>query len=267
LKARGEDYAVPKAFANSYYGVICQKLNTSEVVLTEDGELTEGPAKPYLEQIRKRELLFQWAIYITAQARYDVLSTIYTLTKAGYTVYYSDTDSIKVDNPDACRWVFEQYNKRKQAQVRKTCRRLKLNLSVFWDIGSFDDEGKYFKYKYLGAKRYIGTKLSKKGTIELQQTIAGLPKDALMNTYRGHQKCFDAFNDGMVVHCSGKLPSHYIDEPIDFEVEDYLGNIATVHEESAISLMPSDFTLNMDSAWLNMVETIQRDNAGKEDRG
>lgn len=267
LKARGEDYAVPKAFANSYYGVICQKLNTSEVVLSEDGELEEGPAKPYLEQIRKRELLFQWAIYITAQARYDVLSTIYTLTKCGYTVYYSDTDSIKVDNPDACMWVFEQYNKRKQAQVRKTCRRLRLNLSVFWDIGSFDNEGKYFKYKYLGAKRYIGTKLSKKGTIELQQTIAGLPKDALKNTYSTHQECFDAFHDGMVVHCSGKLTSHYIDEPIDFEVEDYLGNIAVVHEESAISLMPSDFTLNMDSAWLNMVESIQRDNAGKEDRG
>lgn len=268
LKAAGEEYGIEKTRANSHYGVICTRLNEKELKYNDeiDAIMTE-PAKSYDRQIRHRDLLIQWAIYITAHARYAVLSMTYTLTKCGYDCFYSDTDSIKHANYAACKWVFDMYNKRIQNYMKRQCKHYNLNFEEFKELGCYDFEYKMPWFKYQGAKRYICTHYDYKNkNLGFYQTIAGLPKDSMLKEYGTIQSCFDHFEDDMKIHGSGKLTSFYNDEEHSDAFTDYQGHFATMTELSSIALLPADFTLDIKQGFMNLIEALQEEYFYKEKR-
>ena len=262
LKKAGENYDVEKSIVNSFYGVMCTRLNEQEIVYA-DGEYQHEPAKPYEKQMSKRELLFQWSIYITAWARHRQLEELYTCCKNGYEVYYGDTDSLK--HQDGCEWIFKQANKRIGKKIRTRAEQRGLWNEHLSDLGQWDDEGKMFKMKYLGAKRYIYTCYDD-GRYKFKQTVAGLPKGAMMKEYGSIDECFKRFENGLSIEVSGKLTSYHLDEEVREYVTDYQGNEYEICEKSALALVDAPFTLNLDGAFMNLIEEVQAEYETKEKR-
>ena len=147
----------------------------------------------------------QWGIWVTSLARYELLIPTADITekigdgrgKNGAGVIYNDTDSIKVYDPTGeAEKIIEAYNLR-QAELIKAAG---LTDPAFSDLGMYDHEGTYTRFKTLGAKRYL-TEEHGKG----KATIAGLPKASILNV-KGDP--FEAFNaDGMLI--DAEISSHH----------------------------------------------------------
>lgn len=89
------------------------------------------------------------------------------------TCFYSDTDSIK---HNATFEYFDSFNAHIEEVNRHMCVTYKLDFNVFKNLGKFDYEGTYKRFKTLGAKRYIVEEPNKEGVLEVKCTVAGLPK-------------------------------------------------------------------------------------------
>lgn len=155
------EYRNAKATINSYYGVMVQRLNFTE---WEYDEITgqwnpKESNKTYKQMIRNVILSPYWGIYVTAHARYNILSVIAEMDAADETisdnVLYSDTDSLYFEDTPRNRKIIEAYNEK--------CRLINADLSPeFADLGLFewidtdaDGQPVQYRFKTLGAKRYI----------------------------------------------------------------------------------------------------------------
>ena len=258
LKKSGLPYEIPKSRLNSYYGVICTRLQDEEITYADDNYGTEK-AKPYDEQIASNPLLAQWSIYVTAWARFNLLSTVATI---GNDVLYCDTDSIKFKNCFSHLWVIDLYNKRQKELNKKLCEKRGLPIDTFYDLGCFDYEGKMFYLKYLGAKRYIYTTIKKDKTTKLyklsdNQTIAGLPKNKLLRLYPKREDLYNSFTDRMELIDSDKLYTYYNDDYVEEVVIDNEGNKVLMSELSNIGLSPTSFKLSLDKVWIEFFMEYQ----------
>ena len=103
-------------------------------------------------------LAYQWGVWVTAWARWELLHTVY---KVGEDVIYCDTDSIKcIGNHDE---VFEEDNKRILAENKKIMNYYHIPEEYFSPktikgkvkpLGIWDKEDDYMYFKTLGSKRY-----------------------------------------------------------------------------------------------------------------
>lgn len=173
LKAAGMDgtpeYQNAKAIVNSYYGCMVQRLNFEEVVWTDDaGWDTVETTRTYENMIKGSLLLPQWGIWVTALARQALLSVLVRIDsdKRHNSCIYCDTDSIYMLDTPENRETIELYN--------GAMYRLNKKLPAeFADLGAFDwiDHGAHYRFKTLGAKRYLKYDPAKKKT---RVTVAGL---------------------------------------------------------------------------------------------
>lgn len=266
LKHAGEPYSIPKGEVNSWYGVNVQKL-TEDVTKYSNAGFSTDTKKSYEEQIANNVVCALDGIFISAFARFRLLDMCWNVHELGSTGIYADTDSWKFYNPTP--EVLEYINKLNEQITEEN----KKNIEYFteydeayadlgtWDIefypwSMYDSSTKntYIRrFKSLGCKRYIievdaYNKNTKTRERQLVQTVAGLPKGAMIKQYETIDTCFNAFDDDMVIE-DCKLLSKYVDEPYEITVTDEQGHTDTHTEYSCCALLPNKFSLSIDDLW------------------
>ena len=275
------EYRNAKATINSYYGVMVQRLCFTEYEFDENtGKWSEHESKKTYRQMIAHALLSPyWGIYVTAWARYNLLSTVAALDpdESGNLVIYCDTDSIYGEDCPRFRAVVAAYNERQAEKNRKLP-------EEFADIGCFDwigadDQGEpaHYKFKTLGAKRYI-----KYHDGEAEVTVAGMRKGSLENSilrqfatensyilysdpehkrgklgYIDIDELFGVFSDAFCLECdeSWKNRSAY-DIEYQEDITDSYGNTETMYEKSGVAIVPISFSIDMKIAYLLLLQEI-----------
>ena len=253
VEGKEVEYLNSKENANSTYGMMVTDICRDEIVYTDEWGTMPADIDEIISRYNKsrnRFLYYPWGVWITAYARYNLFSGILAF---GNDYVYSDTDSIKVRNYKKHIKYIQFYNKVIKYKLDMCLSHYgipteltapKTIKGVTKQLGEWDDEGMYSRFKTLGAKRYM---TEKDGKISL--TVAGLNKHVaipyLLDKFG--DRIFENFTDELYVppEHTGKLTHTYLDYEQSAIVEDYLGNIEPIHELSSIHLSPCDFTLSL----------------------
>lgn len=233
-----QNYFESKGKLNSCYGMCVSRLNLEEIIY-KNGEWIEEQGETYEQVIKNQILSPYWGIYITAYCRYIILSNIY---KCKEKALYSDTDSVKVLK--GCDTVFKEYNENTLNLNKKICNELKLDFEIYKDLGLFDLEENYSKFKTWGAKRYIYTANGKTKAV-----IAGMPKKTI-NEYikeNGENALYENFKPEMSFFISGKNAHTYHGEStaiIDGE---------EMHTLGGCYIYSVPFTMTVEKAFLKCI--------------
>ena len=268
------NYMISKNMLNAAYGMIVTDIVRD--VLDYDYSISDyiPPSKPDLEEAidkynnsKKRFLFYPWGVWVTAYARRNLFSGILA---CGDDYIYSDTDSIKIFNPEKHMDYIEDYNNKLLSRINSIAEYLgidpeeyapKNKKGVPKPIGIWEYEGKYKRFKTLGAKRYLVEKQD--GTYIL--TVAGVnKKKACQYLVEKYKDPFIGFTHDLIVPAeySGRLTLTYVDKPCDGLGTDYLGNKCEYHEQTFIHMEPSDYNLTMSSEYrgfINLLYGIKED--------
>lgn len=265
------DYMISKNMLNAAYGMIVTDI-VREILEYENDYLPKR--KPDIDEAiekynnqTKRFLFYPWGVWVTAYARRNLFSGIKAV---GSDYIYSDTDSIKIFNPEAHMDYINWYNERITKKIERAAIHHKIDpvelsplnkKGVPKPIGIWEYEGMYKRFKTLGAKRYLVQKQD--GSYQL--TVAGVNKKrALEYLIKTYGDPFEGFTHNMLIpsEYSGRLTLTYIDEPISGYVTDYLGNTAYYEELTSIHMEPSEYNMSMSDTYrifMNMMYGIKED--------
>ena len=204
-----------------------------------------------------RFLFYPWGVWVTAYARKNLFSGIYSI---GSDYIYSDTDSIKCINIEEHTGYINRYNEMCERKLIKMCDHYSIPYTallpetikgIIKPLGVWDHETKEHKYerfKTLGSKRYMVYQNGK-----LSITVSGVNKKTavpyLLET-NSPEECFDIFNEGLFIppDQTGKLTHCYIDKEYKGVVTDYNGIQYNYNAPSGIYLEPAgyDFDISME---------------------
>lgn len=267
-------YLNRKEMLNSCYGMTVTDIVRDDIIYEDDW----GEETPDLnESIEKyntnkgRFLFYPWGVWTTACARTSVWSAIFNL-KDDY--IYSDTDSVKFKNPEKHMEYFKKYNRIITEQLNETCKHFgfpadyvhpKNNKGEEKQLGIWDFDGLYKKFKTLGAKRYMlqysNDNRNGESAGEYSLTVSGLNKKItlpyLLKKYGSN--IFEAFSDGLYIPngFTGKNTHTYIDDVKSGTLKDDQGNIARYNEYSSIHLGSSDYSLSISQEYINFLLNIK----------
>lgn len=264
------EYLGSKEMVNAAYGMTVTDICRDEIEY-ESRRLDSvwSKERPDLEtaidkynKSSQRFLYYPWGVWVTAYARRNLFSGIYA---CGDDYVYSDTDSIKVLNPESHMDYIRNYNKivvdklndaMEYHGLPESSYKPKTIKGVEKCLGVWDNEGVYTRFKTLGAKRYM---TEKDGEISL--TVSGLNKHVampyLMKKYG--DDIFEAFDDDLYIppNYTGKNMLTYIDDEQDGIVTDYLGETAEFHTPSGIYMAPTDYSLNLSAEYLKYLMGVK----------
>lgn len=282
------EYLVSKGMVNGIYGM-CVTNPVNDEILFEDEEwdkdrpaISSALFKAY--NSINQFLCYQWGVWVTAWARYELLSGVLAINED---VIYCDTDSIKFVNLQSHTEYIENFNVYMKDMLIKTCEHYSLDTNLLhpkdiknkehW-LGIWEYEGKYDLFKTLGSKRYM---TQKHGRIKL--TVSGLsthyiPKEEWNEETTEEDKMtptqyiidnggFDFFNHEMEIpkEYSKRLTHTYVDtEPYRCELTDYNGVKAVVSEYHYIHLEPSTFSLKMSDEFIEFLLGVDDENMASE---
>ena len=291
IEGKEIDYLLAKEMLNSTYGMTVTDIvreNLEYSIENPRGYISNYEDENYDEleylgaQIERyntnpyRFLFYPWGVWITSYARANLFSGIRSI---GEDYIYSDTDSIKFTNVDKHMDYINAYNEDIKRRLQEACKYHKIGFCATFprnskgvekQLGIWDFEGIYDEFKTLGAKRYMW----RKGD-EYQITVAGINKVSgcrylLEETKRINERRksktnlfspFDLFNLDLVVpkEYSGRNVLTYIDDVIEGDVKDYLGNIYHYKELSGIHMENSDYSFNPVDNFLEYLFTIREE--------
>lgn len=233
-------YLVAKGMLNAIYGMMVTNPVNDDIIFdlfAEDPKKIWDKKRPSmseaLEKVKnspKTFLCYQWGVWVTAWARYELLSAVHEI---GEDVIYCDTDSIKFLNFESYKKVIADQNIRIENALLQTVKYFNLNPESLspkdinnehHQLGIWDFEGKYEKFKTIGAKRYCYVK---KGRLSI--TASGLnPK----YVYREDVEHLDL----------SKLPKDFRKEFADIPKEKWLD-----HWEKNYKYSPVNYILTIGS--------------------
>ena len=263
-----EEYSQAKGMLNSTYGMMVTDICRPDI--TYDGYWSvvvpnyDEKIQAYNES-KGRFLYFPWGVWVTAHARRNIAQAIYEL---GNDYVYSDTDSVKYLHPEAHEQFFKEYNARVIDKLHKAMRYHNLPEDTIAPcnqkgdkkpMGVFTYEGTYKHFKTLGAKRYMYT-----NDTGVHITVAGLGKKQGGQFIADQKDPYEFFTNEMYIPAefTGKLTHTYIDETMEGDAIDYLGNKFHYRERSGIHLGPCEFSLSLSARFLELLRGIHD---GKED--
>lgn len=269
------EYLEGKERVNSIYGMMATDPVRDLIEYDEETGQWERKAPDLAEAVDKinqkttRFSFYPWAAFCTAYSRRNLWTAILELNED---YCYSDTDSVKYQNPEKHEDYFQKYNEWITEQLQKACDHHKIEFTrcspktvegVPKPLGVWDDEG-MCRFKTLGAKRYM---TEKGGKITI--TVAGLNKSKavpyLLDKY-GKDGIFDAFEvsgaghgNGMKIpkEHSGRLIMTYLDFETSGTVTDYLGNDAEYHELTSVHMEPGTYELTLGQEFYNYLEGLK----------
>jgi len=253
---------------NAAYGMIVTDIVRDILEYDCDESVYVPKRKPDIEEAieqynnsKKRFLFYPWGVWVTAYARRNLFNGILA---CGGDYIYSDTDSIKIFNPESHMDYINWYNDRIMKKVEKAAKFFGIDSTEYAPknrkgvpkpIGIWEYEGKYKRFKTLGAKRYMIEK--EDGTYSI--TVAGVNKKKACQYLVEHFKNpFDGFTHELCVppEYSGRLTLTYVDHPCHGVMKDYLGNEVEYHEESFIHMEPSDYNLTISNEYRSFLQFI-----------
>ena len=250
LKKQGKqettEYMISKQKVNSFFGMCVTRFHFDNIVY-ENEEWTTTNDFDYMKEVSKQFLSPFWGIWVTANARYNLLTNLH---KIGEDVVYCDTDSLKFLNHEKHMNVFEKWNAKMEEINRKMCEERHLDFEIFKDLGCFDLDGKYEQMKTLGSKRYLVKENGK-----YKATIAGLPKKVIPTLAEKGINPFDIFQNEMEIDFSQsrKLTTCYNDNETSCMVD---GEIMT--EKSSVALYEIPFKLSITNEYKNCINYIMK---------
>lgn len=278
VEGREVEYMNSKEMLNSTYGMCV--TNPLREEFTYEGEwdtehLTDDMKREKIYQYnnsKNRFLFYPWGIFITAYARRNLFTAI-KQTKDDY--IYSDTDSVKITNGDRHKQYFRDYNNDLANKLRDACNYHGLPYSLCEPenikgitkiLGLWDYEGRYDRFKTLGAKRYM---IECDGALRVggdvyrhSLTVSGVNKYTAIPYMLELAKdgdIFDLFTNYLRIPASatGKNIHTYIDYPIEGEIEDYTGVTDDYKELSGLHLEPTGYSFNISVMYLNYLKGIK----------
>ena len=266
------NYMISKNMLNSAYGMMVTDIVRDEISYVDDEFIS---TKPVMEEAiekynnsKRRFLFYPWGVWVTSYARANLFSGILA---CGSDYIYSDTDSIKILNPDNHWNYIRSYNSNITIKLNRAAEFHKIDFSEFSPlnrkgeakpIGVWDYEGIYDRFKTIGAKRYM---VYDKRDGQYHLTVAGLSKSKARDYIQANWRDpFDALRDGLIVppSHSGRLTLTYIDGECGGSITDYLGRSSSYSELSYIHMEPSEYELTLSDeykAFLNKIHGIKED--------
>ena len=251
------NYMISKNMLNAAYGMIVTDIVRDILEYDTVSHEYEPKRKPNLVEAvekynnaTKRFLFYPWGVWVTAYARRNLFTGILA---CGDDYIYSDTDSIKIFNPEKHMDYIDAYNRKIMHKVQLAAAFFGIDSTEFAPknkkgiakpIGVWEYEGKYKRFKTLGAKRYLVQKQDDSYIL----TVAGVNKKKACKYLETHfDDPFDGFTHEMCVPAeySGRLTLTYKDDLCEGEEYDYLGRLQHFREESSIHMEPSDYNLTM----------------------
>ena len=277
------NYMASKEMLNSAYGmcvtdIVRENLMYDDEVLSgcysNYEDMSDKQYEEYLEhQIDRynsnpyRFLFYAWGVWVTAYARANLFSGI---RAAGYDYIYSDTDSIKITNPEKHMDYINRYNADIEEKLKKACEYHRIDFSevkpsnihgVEKLLGAWEFEGIYDEFKTLGAKRYL-TRIDNKWSL----TAAGVNKKTgmdylLLQSEKIGVSPFDLFSLDLVIpkEYSGRKILTYIDTEMDGEITDYLGIQYNYKELTAIHMEASEYSFNPVDEFIKYLFSIREE--------
>lgn len=264
-----QEYMQSKARLNSIYGMMVTALlresfETVGGVWQDPKTSTEkGKSKSLSNQLKSkgRFLNYVSGVYVTAWARNNLFDGMENI---GMDYVYSDTDSIKMLNPENHMEYIARYNE----QIRQASIEI-YGIDEYYrslapadikgkrhPIGEWDFEGVYTTFKALRAKAYLTETNG-----EYKLTLAGCGKKSGTRYFSSLSDPWSAFNTKMSLPpevVDKLIPSHF-DEPVTEVIADQYGNAETMTSPTGQRLEPVGFDCNATFAdcW-NHICTIVR---------
>lgn len=264
-------YQRQKGLLNSIYGCCVTSVIRSSHEYKEgqwviEHQDEEKELKKY-NKSKKRFLFYPWGIACTAYARRNLWSGILAF---GDDYIYSDTDSLKVINAEKHMDYINKYNKLVEKKLKKVSEHYNIPFEMFapktvkgetkmlgvWDKET--EEGKWKKFRTIGAKRYMILTHDDKLTI----TVSGVNKRyaaPYLEEKYGKEGAFSAFTNDLQIPAdhTGKLTHYYLDNGYQGEVCDYLGNTIKYKCKSGIYLEKASYNFSMETAYLDYLRTLR----------
>lgn len=158
------EYMVSKNMINASFGMAVTAIVRPEIIYNIEWDTTEEDTVEQLVDYNdnyNRFLFYPWGVWVTAHARYNLWQAIF---EAGEDYVYSDTDSVKMLNPEKHEEFFKRYNTEMKLKLLKMCNHYNIPIDMChpktkkgvekW-IGVWEDEGIYKTFRTIGAKRYM----------------------------------------------------------------------------------------------------------------
>lgn len=246
-KANKQKYDIIKTRVNGNFGMCVTRLAFSDIVYNEEWGVKESE-QTYEEMISEQVLSPFWGIWIASHSRRSELETLAHISEY---VAYSDTDSHKCNDTPAVYDFFKSYNQKIEYKNKLACDKFGYDFKILQNIGKFEFECKYTKFKTLGSKRYM---VEENG--EVESTISGIRKGTLEKYCKEAEKDpFTFFENDMLLpeKYTNKLTPIHLDTPYNEIVTDLHGNSERMYEESGIYLKPVTFTVAMDRDYLKLL--------------
>lgn len=268
VKGQEREYMIAKGLLNGIYGM-CVTNPVNDNIVYNGGEWTSTAPDitKALQEYRDSQstfLLYQWGVWVSALARYELLQTVADITEISNNVVYCDTDSIKYVDNDSINEYIAEYNRKQTAIFENIAKKYRYTIPQTRKgeraiLGVFDCDGVYEQFKTLGAKRYVYT-----DSDGFHITIAGLSKKEGAAYLQEFEKPFNAFSDGLEIppEKTGKKEHHYIDDERRFKLIDYKGNIQNVVSPSSVWLGDTGFSLSLSQEFIELFMTVQENHIG-----
>lgn len=205
----GQTYLTIKSDLNAMYGILVEKSLKSVVEYDFESHKYTKTMDDFSDFKNKECVKTNMLVgmFITAYARTQLITILHILLSNGINVYYTDTDSLKVDytNPTKVNYLIDTFN----ASIEQTP----------YNIGQFEFEGQYNNFCVNGNKAYISEKHD-----VITATIAGLPHASIIyqSLYDNYERDFDkmiqnsfTFNIEIMPNVTSKLTSKYPINPTD----------------------------------------------------
>ena len=258
------NYARVKALFNSIYGMSVTNTIRADVMYDNvsgwsEKELSNEKIVELLENEKKKGFLsFSTGVWVTAWARYNLLSNLIKLDK--YNIY-ADTDSLKlIEGYD--KNVILKYNEEVKERIKYVSKILNIPIEKYSPkdikgeehlLGVFecetkgDDKFTYKRFITQGAKKYAIEDF--KGNIKI--TVAGVPK-------KKGAKCLEKlenFRDDLLFKSSvtGKQTLIYLDEQESNTLIDYQGNVYNNTDKTGCCLIPCSYILGKAFDYANLI--------------
>ena len=250
------EYAKQKSLFNSIYGMTVTNEIRDDVDF-HNQEWIEIPLSnddiigKLDHQSKEGFLSFSYGVWVTAYARYNLISNIIKLDSY---VVYCDTDSIKVTKGYEKR-VIDEYNKSVFNKIKAASYDLDIPLEKFMPedikyikhpLGVFDDDGHYKKFITQGAKKYCYE--SDDG---LHITVSGVPKSGVA-CLRGN---IENFRDDLVFEhkYTNKNLLMYCEEQKEVILSDYLGKETKVSDRTGCCILPTTYVLGKSDDYTHLL--------------
>lgn len=268
VKGFESEYMLSKNMLNSLYGMcvytpIKDQYEYKNNWIRVENPVTEHNINDYNND-RNRFLFYMFGIFVTSYARHNLFTAIKTIKND---FIYADTDSVKILHADKYYDYFNNYNVEVTEKLNAMCKYFNFDVSEIKPktidgieklLGVWDFDGKYSRFKTLGAKRYLTEKDDK-----LSITVSGVNSKTalkyLQEQFKTNDNIFDNFSNNLKFpkEYSGKKTHTYIDCELEGICIDYKGISYKYHIPSCVHLMNSEYNMSLANEYLQYFTNIQ----------